>query len=61
MVTLRARAGLQEELGGTRSAEISSLDAGRSLGLCFGFIIIITGVVGFLSFSFFLTVGHEGS
>ena len=55
MVTLRARAGLQEELGGTRPAEISGLDAGRSLGLCFGFIIIITGVFGFLSFSFFLS------
>ena len=59
MVTLRDRAGPQEELGGTRSAEISGLDAGRSLGLCFGFIIIITGVSGFLSF--FLAVGHEGS
>ena len=51
MVTLRARAGLQEELGGTRPAEISGLDAGRSLGLCFGFIIIITGIMISLVFS----------
>ena len=51
MVTLQDRAGLQEERGETHSAEISGLDAGRSLGLCFGFIIIIiTGVFGFLSF-----------
>ena len=59
MVTLQDRAGLQEERGGTPSAEISGLEADRSLGLCFGFIIIITGVFGFLSF--FLAVGHAGS